>query len=102
MNKRKHPYHQIWRHEVTDEVHQALSKLQDYYGKRLSSSNERMTYMVQGSIKIIDEIKERGYYDTQEQIILNEMRREYYKDLKEYGKGFKDMNNPFGPKVTII
>jgi hypothetical protein len=90
------------KHKLTKKQEKAILKIKDYFEKRLSSSNERLPNYCESAIDILKRVYIEGEYDYGTKIVLNSYRDNYYKDLKEFGKDFKGMELPFGPKVTVI
>ena len=89
-------------HKFKEHHYEGISSLQRYYAKRLSSSNETNKELIEDKLKFLKKMKDKQFYDTKQQKMLNHMRKHYHEDLKEYGKGFEGMDLPFGPKVTTI
>ena len=85
-----------------DYHYKGISSLQRYYAKRLKSSNEINKELIMTKLRFLKKMKDKQFYNTKEQKMLNSMRKHYHEDLMEYGKGFEGMDLPFGPKVTMI
>lgn len=60
---------------IFEECHyKGIGVLQEYYGKRLSSSNSQDNIT---KLSFLTEIKKKQFYTTIEKIRLNDMRNEY-------------------------
>lgn len=89
-------------HKFEDYHYKGISSLQRYYAKRLSSSYETNKELIQSKLNFLKKMKDKQFYDTKEQKMLNNMRKHYYRDLLEYGKNFEGMDLPFGPAMKVI
>lgn len=90
------------KYNLTKQQGKGILKIKEYFEKRVSSSNEKVPYYCQSAIDILKKVYVKREYDWKMKLVLNQYRDNYYKDLKEFGKDFKGMELPFGPKVTII
>jgi len=63
-----------------DKHYKGISTLQDYYGKRLSSSNltTNRKQLTKKKLEFLSIVKELQYYNTEQQHTLNMMREEYH------------------------
>jgi len=71
----------IYKYTFKDYHYKGISRLQDYYGKKLSTSNGSPCE-IGDKLLFLKEIKQRQLYTTLEKIKLNDMRIEYLKDKK--------------------
>ena len=85
-----------------DYHYEAISKLQYYYGKRLSNKYEKLKSLCKDKLSFLEKMKEKQFYTTKEQKMLNHMRKQYQIDRKEFGKNFEGMDVPFGPQGAVI
>lgn len=92
----------IYKHKFEEHHYKAISKLQDYYGKRITSSYEKLRGYCKENVEWLTEIKEKQFYTTSQQIKLNKMRDDYLKDLKEFGPDFDGIDLPFGPTAPTM
>ena len=80
-------------YQFQDHHYKGISKLQEYYGKKLSSSND--DYLIRNAkdcLSILKEIKKKQFYTTQQRIQLNAMREEYLLSKKPVKKNFGNIN----------
>lgn len=69
-----------------DEHYKGISVLQDYFGKRLKTSNSptsAITMYIHKRLEQLKVLKEKQRYNTHEQEELNKMRDEYYLTIKK-------------------
>ena len=67
-----------FQYQFKEAHYKGISKLQEYYGKKISSSND--DYLIRTAkdcLSILEEIKKGQFYTTQQKIQLNGMREEY-------------------------
>ena len=81
---------------------EALLKIKEYFQKRILNDQERVPHYCESALDIIKKVYVEGEYDNSTKLVLNKYRDNYHADLKEFGKDFKGMDLPFGPKVTVI
>lgn len=63
-----------------DKHYKGISILQDYYGKKLSSSNltTNRKQLTKKKLEFLSIVKELQFYNTEQQDTLNMMREEYH------------------------
>lgn len=67
-----------YRHRLYEEHYKGLSTLQEYYGKKLNTSNDqRDQIIIKNKLKFLGIIKECQFYTNSNKIRLNTMREEY-------------------------
>jgi hypothetical protein len=68
----------IYKYELKDYHYNGISKLQEYYGKKIATSNDN--YIIRWAEQCLDyltEIKEGQFYTTKQKLFLNNCREEY-------------------------
>ena len=90
------------KNKLSENQKEELLKIKEYFQKRVLNDQERIPLYCESALNIIKKVYVEGEYDYDTNLVLNEYRDNYHTDLKEFGKDFKGMDIPFGPKVTVI
>ena len=80
MAHNKIPY----KYELEEHHYKGISKLQEYYGKKISTSNDN--YIIRWAEQCLDyltKIKEGQFYTTKQKLFLNNCRDEYLIDKEK-------------------
>ena len=72
----------IYKYTFKDYHYKGISRLQDYYGKKLSSSKGLKKRNLKNTLDALKKIKKQTLYTTQQKIYLNNLRAEYILDKK--------------------
>ena len=64
----------VYKYKFEDYHYKGISILQEYFGKKISSSNGHRAGM---KLSFLKEMKAKQFYTTQEKIKLNDIRMEY-------------------------
>lgn len=64
----------VSKYQFKEAHYKGISILQEYYGKKISTSNGDKAGM---KLSFLKEMKDKQFYTTREKIMLNDMRKEY-------------------------
>jgi len=66
-----------FRHKLEDAHYKGISILQEYYGKKLKTSNITRKQLIRHKLEFLDIIKRSQFYTDANRVRLNKMRQEY-------------------------
>ena len=69
-----------FRHKLEDGHYKGISILQEYYGKKLKTSNIHKKQLIRHKLEFLDIVKRSQFYTTNNKMRLNRMRQEYLDD----------------------
>ena len=73
----------VFKHQFQEWHYNGISKLQDHYGKKISTSNKKSNKALYKKVlESLHEVKQKQHYTTIEKLWLNNLREHYLLDKK--------------------
>ena len=68
---------QIYKYKFQDYHYKGISVLQEYFGKKISSSKGLEKRWLKNTLDTLKKIKKQSLYTTKQKLFLNDLRSEY-------------------------